>query len=146
MSSRFFQLQTEAAHGSQNRSSSPNKHSHSHSHSHSHRPQPQTTSKYSQRTSTSSDSSSSSSSSSYSTSSYNYSADNAQRYSMDASQPRVEVLRCSRCAKCVETVTHSRSGDDSRRVSTDDASASGMVRFGHNLYYCDRCARLVGYK
>lgn len=28
----------------------------------------------------------------------------------------------------------------------DDASASGMVRFGHNLYYCDRCARMVGYK
>jgi hypothetical protein len=60
---------------------------------------------------------------------------------MDSSAPRVEVLRCSRCAKCVETVTHrSSSGGDS------DASANGMVRFGHNLYYCDRCARMVGYK
>ena len=63
----------------------------------------------------------------------------------EAPQPRVEVLRCSRCAKCVETVTTGR-GSDSRRVSADDASASGMVRFGHNLYYCDRCAKMVGYK
>jgi hypothetical protein len=31
-------------------------------------------------------------------------------------------------------------------VSADDASASGMVKFGHNLYYCDRCAKMVGYK
>ncbi len=143
MSHRFFQLQTEAAHGS--RSSSP--HRSSSSHKSSHRPQPQTTPNYAQRTSTSSDSSNSSGASSYG-SAYTYSyADTQQaRYSMDQPQPRVEVMRCSRCAKCVETITTSRSGEDYRRVSTDDASASGMVRFGHNLYYCDRCARLVGYK
>ncbi|PQE18190.1 hypothetical protein CJF30_00009356 [Rutstroemia sp. NJR-2017a BBW] len=62
-------------------------------------------------------------------------------------QSRVEVMRCSRCAKCVETIsTVQYQGNELRRVSTDDASASGMVRFGHNLYYCDRCARMVGYK
>ena len=157
MSHRFFQLQTEAAHGS--RSSSPHRSSHSHHHKsssshHSHRPQPQTTPNYAQRTSTSSETSSGSSSygSSYSSSSsssnYNY-YDPAQQqhYSMDQAQPRVEVMRCSRCAKCVETVTSSRGADgDLRKISTDDASASGMVRFGHNLYYCDRCARMVGYK
>jgi len=46
----------------------------------------------------------------------------------------VEVLRCMRCARAVEM------------VSTDDASASGMVRVGHGIYYCHRCAELVGYK
>ncbi|EDO04893.1 predicted protein [Sclerotinia sclerotiorum 1980 UF-70] len=81
----------------------------------------------------SSDSSSSSTSSSSSSS-----------YSME---PRVEVMRCSRCAKTVETIsTMQYHGNELRRVSTDDASASGMVRFGHNLYYCDRCAKMVGYK
>jgi hypothetical protein len=142
MSHRFYQLQTEAAHAS--RSSSPHRSS---AHKSSHRPQPQVTTNYAQRTSTSSDSSSSSGASSYG-SSYNYSSADSQkiRYSMDQPQPRVEVMRCSRCAKCVETITTSRSGDDYRRVSNDDATASGMVRFGHNLYYCDRCARLVGYK
>jgi hypothetical protein len=67
------------------------------------------------------------------------------RYSMDNSRPRVEIMRCSRCAKTVETVSTTGS-DGLRRVSTDDASANGMVRFGTNLYYCDRCARMVGYK
>lgn len=57
----------------------------------------------------------------------------------------VEVLRCSRCVKTVETVVR-RSNDGTSRVSMMDVSADGMVRFGHNLYYCDRCARLVGYK
>lgn len=107
MSSRFLQIQNEAAYSS--RSSSPRSQS---------------------RTSTSSETSSTSSSYSYS--------EERPRYSMDPStQPRVEVLRCSRCAKSVETVTTG---------SSDDASANGMVRFGHNLYYCDRCARMVGYK
>jgi uncharacterized protein with PIN domain len=46
----------------------------------------------------------------------------------------VEVLRCLRCARSVET------------TSTDDASASGMVRIAHNLYYCNRCAKMTGYK
>jgi uncharacterized protein with PIN domain len=46
----------------------------------------------------------------------------------------VEVLRCLRCARSVET------------TSTDDVSSSGMVRIGTNIYYCDRCAKMVGYK
>lgn len=46
----------------------------------------------------------------------------------------VQVLRCLRCARSVET------------TSTDDASAFGMVRIAHNLYYCQRCAQMVGYK
>ncbi|KAH6720292.1 hypothetical protein DL95DRAFT_59250 [Leptodontidium sp. 2 PMI_412] len=118
MSSRYYQLQSEATTSSH------------------HRP--------SNRTSTSSDSSSSTSSSGSSSYSSSY---NDARYSMDAaSQPRVEVMRCSRCAKCVETVISARAGGELRRVSTDDAQASGMVRFGHNLYYCDRCAKMVGYK
>ncbi|KAF7880944.1 uncharacterized protein EAF02_006835 [Botrytis sinoallii] len=85
------------------------------------------------RASSDSSSSSSSSSSSFQSS-----------YSME---PRVEVMRCSRCAKTVETIsTMQYQGNELRRVSTDDASANGMVRFGHNLYYCDRCAKMVGYK
>jgi uncharacterized protein with PIN domain len=45
----------------------------------------------------------------------------------------VEVLRCLRCARSVET------------TSTDDASSSGMVRIGTNIYYCERCAKMTGY-
>jgi len=43
----------------------------------------------------------------------------------------------------VETITRSR---DAHRVSSAEAAGAGMVRFGTNLYYCDRCARMVGYK
>jgi uncharacterized protein with PIN domain len=46
----------------------------------------------------------------------------------------VEVLRCMRCARSVET------------TSTDDVTTMGMVRIAHNLYYCERCAKMVGYK
>ncbi|PFH56950.1 hypothetical protein XA68_15732 [Ophiocordyceps unilateralis] len=46
----------------------------------------------------------------------------------------VEVLRCLRCARAVEA------------TSTDDVAAMGMVRIAHNLYYCQRCAKMVGYK
>jgi uncharacterized protein with PIN domain len=56
---------------------------------------------------------------------------------MDAAQrpvASVEILRCMRCARAVEA------------TSTDDASSMGMVRIAHNLYYCDRCAKMVGYK
>jgi uncharacterized protein with PIN domain len=59
------------------------------------------------------------------------------RISMDAAQrpvASVEILRCMRCARAVEA------------TSTDDASSMGMVRIAHNLYYCDRCAKMVGYK
>jgi hypothetical protein len=94
------------------------------------RPQPQTSMGYAQRTSSDSSTSSSEESTSHTTIS---------------APPRVEVLRCSRCAKCVETITHSPGGSGSQGVSPDDLSASGMVRFGHNLYYCDRCAKIVGY-
>ncbi len=129
MSSRFYQVQPES------RSSAL-------------RPQPQSQHTYAQRTSASSESSSSSSSSSSSRpSSYSSYLDQTVRYSMDsAATPRVEVMRCSRCAKCVEAIISSSRGSDVRRVSADDAMASGMVRFGHNLYYCERCARMVGYK
>ncbi|KAI9055482.1 hypothetical protein LZ554_000436 [Drepanopeziza brunnea f. sp. 'monogermtubi'] len=114
MSSRHYQIQNEATRSV--RTASPHR--------------------LTTRTSTSSDSSDSSSSSSASYS------ESAITYAMDTSHARVEVMRCSRCAKRVETIVTSRAG----RVSTDDAEASGMVRFGHNLYYCDRCARMVGYK
>lgn len=60
------------------------------------------------------------------------------RRSMDTSAPRlvasVEILRCMRCARSVEA------------TSTDDVSSTGMVRIAHNLYYCERCAKMVGYK
>ncbi|VUC21723.1 unnamed protein product [Clonostachys rosea] len=59
------------------------------------------------------------------------------RSSMDTIQQpvaSVEILRCMRCARAVET------------TSTDDASSMGMVRIAHNLYYCERCAKIVGYK
>ena len=98
------------------------------------RPQPQTSIGYAQRTSSESSTSSEESASSNSVAIY-----------IDPAPPRVEVLRCSRCAKCVETVTHSPGSEGSQGVSLDDLSASGMVRFGHNLYYCDRCAKIVGY-
>jgi hypothetical protein len=39
-----------------------------------------------------------------------------------------------RCARSVEA------------TSTDDIRTMGMVRIAHNLYYCDRCAKMVGYK
>ncbi|KAK7432534.1 hypothetical protein QQZ08_000741 [Neonectria magnoliae] len=59
------------------------------------------------------------------------------RYSMDSVQlpiASVAVLRCMRCARSVEA------------TSTDDITAMGMVRIAHNLYYCERCAKMVGYK
>jgi hypothetical protein len=39
-----------------------------------------------------------------------------------------------RCARSVEA------------TSTDDISSTGMVRISHGLYYCERCAKMVGYK
>ncbi|KAH8729981.1 hypothetical protein BGZ61DRAFT_492121 [Ilyonectria robusta] len=59
------------------------------------------------------------------------------RYSMDSVQlpiASIEALRCMRCARSVEV------------TSTDDISAMGIVRIAHNLYYCKRCAKMVGYK
>ncbi|CAG8961441.1 hypothetical protein HYFRA_00013891 [Hymenoscyphus fraxineus] len=88
------------------------------------RPQLQVPANFSSRSSTSSDSSSSSSS---------FSSMDSRSYA-----PRVETLRCSRCAKCVETVISSSRSP----VTSEDALANGMVQFGHNLYYCERCARM----
>lgn len=60
------------------------------------------------------------------------------RYSMDSTAQgpiaSVQILRCMRCARSAET------------TSTDDASTAGMVRVSHGLYYCDRCAKMVGYE
>lgn len=75
------------------------------------------------------------SSSSSSTSSDSESSSAGYRYSMDSIPvASVEVLRCMRCARSVEA------------TSTDDVSSTGMVRIAHNLYYCERCAKMVGYK
>jgi hypothetical protein len=54
---------------------------------------------------------------------------------MDIRQPvaSVRVLRCMRCAKMQEATT------------TDDISSCGMVRIGEGIYYCQRCAKSVGY-
>ncbi|EPE32781.1 hypothetical protein GLAREA_07915 [Glarea lozoyensis ATCC 20868] len=132
-SPRHYQLQAEQKSSSRSSSSSS-----SSSSQRLHRPQPHTTTGYSDRSSTSSESSSASSS---------YYSDPYARASLDSRQsaPRVETLRCSRCAKCVETVVSPTHGGELRRVNSEDAVASGMVRFGHNLYYCERCARMVGY-
>ncbi|KAH7237886.1 hypothetical protein B0J15DRAFT_406226, partial [Fusarium solani] len=46
----------------------------------------------------------------------------------------VEVFRCMRCARSAEA------------TSTDDLSVLGMVRIAYNLYYCEHCAKMVGYK
>ena len=56
-------------------------------------------------------------------------------YGMDVRQPvaSVKVLRCMRCAKMQEA------------TSTDDIAACGMVRIGEGIYYCQRCAKSVGY-
>ncbi|KAL2118114.1 hypothetical protein VTJ04DRAFT_7774 [Mycothermus thermophilus] len=46
---------------------------------------------------------------------------------------QVTVIRCLRCARSEEI------------TSTDDPSLSGMVQIGTNIYYCTRCAKMVGY-
>ncbi|CEI65664.1 hypothetical protein FVEN_g8920 [Fusarium venenatum] len=79
----------------------------------------------------------SNSSTSSSRSSSSSSSDSGYRHSMDAIAlpiASVEVVRCMRCARSVEA------------TSTDDVSTMGMVRIAHNLYYCERCAKMVGYK
>lgn len=55
-------------------------------------------------------------------------------------QSSVQKLRCSQCVKAVEVIANNG------QVSTDNISASGMVRFGYNLYYCEKCSIIVGYK
>jgi hypothetical protein len=46
---------------------------------------------------------------------------------------QVTVIRCLRCARGEEI------------TSTDDPSLSGMIKIGTNIYYCSRCAKMVGY-
>ena len=63
-------------------------------------------------------------------------AGSAYRHSMDSAQRpsvSVQVLRCMRCARQAEALT------------TDDLSTVGMVQVGHGIFYCHRCAKLVGY-
>ncbi|KAK3308273.1 uncharacterized protein B0T15DRAFT_103904 [Chaetomium strumarium] len=58
------------------------------------------------------------------------------RHSMDSSKrPTVQVttIRCLRCARGEEITT------------TDDPVLSGMVQIGTNIYYCKRCAKMVGF-
>ncbi|AEO63200.1 eabc4793-53a4-4d2d-a096-efb746da3534 [Thermothielavioides terrestris] len=92
--------------------------------------------------SSSSSSSSSASSSSYSASDSDLPSSNSAssgslvRLSMDSTtRPPVQVtvIRCLRCARGEEI------------TSTDDPSLSGMIKIGTNIYYCSRCAKMVGY-
>jgi hypothetical protein len=46
---------------------------------------------------------------------------------------QVAIIRCLRCARAEEI------------TSTDDPSTYGMIQIGTNIYYCTRCANLVGY-
>lgn len=46
----------------------------------------------------------------------------------------VKVLYCMRCARSSEA------------TSTDDAGSLGMLKIGHNLYYCEKCAKIVGFE
>ncbi|KAM3512192.1 hypothetical protein MY11210_004180 [Beauveria gryllotalpidicola] len=79
-------------------------------------------------------SSSSSSSSACDSDSSSSTSSTTAAFTMDPPSASVQVLRCMRCARAVETTT------------TDDITAAGMVRISHNLYYCERCAKTVGYK
>jgi len=45
----------------------------------------------------------------------------------------------------VEYLSYRRYARSMDMMSTDDASAVGMVRIGFNLYYCNWCAKMVGY-
>ncbi|KAK4159140.1 hypothetical protein QBC43DRAFT_133305 [Cladorrhinum sp. PSN259] len=79
--------------------------------------------------------SSSSSASSYSASDSDLSSTGSSvRHSMDRPVASVAVIRCLRCARAEES------------TSTDDPSSLGMVQIGTNIYYCNRCAKIVGYK
>ncbi|SPN98768.1 uncharacterized protein DNG_01809 [Cephalotrichum gorgonifer] len=57
-------------------------------------------------------------------------------YGMDIVRPpvaSVQIFRCMRCARTQEA------------TSTDDYTSCGMVRIGEGIYYCQRCAKSVGY-
>ncbi|KAK4226862.1 hypothetical protein QBC38DRAFT_214015 [Podospora fimiseda] len=80
---------------------------------------------------------SSSSASSYASSDSDLSTSSkgsSTRHSMDRPVAQVAIIRCLRCARAEES------------TSTDDPSSLGMVQIGTNIYYCNRCAKIVGYK
>ncbi|KAK4456870.1 hypothetical protein QBC42DRAFT_189978 [Cladorrhinum samala] len=81
---------------------------------------------------------SSSSASSYSASDSDLSTSStgtSVRHSMEQRPVvQVAVIRCLRCARAEEYTT------------TDDPTSLGMVQIGTNIYYCNRCAKIVGYK
>ena len=58
----------------------------------------------------------------------------------------VELIRCSRCQRLLHSGLDTAT--DHLAVSLLDWSTdgAGMVRFGYNLYYCARCASMVGLK
>lgn len=59
----------------------------------------------------------------------------------DSATEYVQLIRCSRCQRYLS------SGTFNRILSNGwSTNGSGMVRFGHNLYYCARCASMVGLK
>lgn len=80
-----------------------------------------------------SSSSSASSASSYSSSDSDFSSSSV-RASMERPVVSIEVIRCFKCARCVEM------------TSTDDPTMYGMVTVGTGIFYCEKCARSVGYK
>ncbi|KAK3327468.1 hypothetical protein B0T19DRAFT_475248 [Cercophora scortea] len=69
-----------------------------------------------------------------SSSSSSYSSSDSDLSTSSGSTVQVSVLRCLRCARAEEM------------TSTDDPSSTGMVQIGTNIYYCKRCAKMVGYK
>lgn len=74
------------------------------------------------------------------------SANHSRHFCKGPLVPRVQVCRCSHCARRVEFIILVNLTDGVQQISSDDASSHGMVRFGHNLFYCDCCAKLVGFK
>ena len=46
------------------------------------------------------------------------------------------ILNLARCSRCQRTLS----------TGSSSAPAQGVVRFGTNLYYCARCANMVGWK
>lgn len=58
----------------------------------------------------------------------------------------LELIRCSRCQRVLSFGLEPAQGGASAAPLDASSAAGGMVRFGHNLYYCARCASMVGLK
>ncbi|PSR76236.1 hypothetical protein BD289DRAFT_378826 [Coniella lustricola] len=78
--------------------------------------------------------SSSSSASSYSSSDSDFSSTSSVRVSLDRPVASIEIIRCMRCAR------------EAEMTSTDSPSMYGMVPVGTGIFYCDKCARVTGYR